>query len=856
MAPSFAPSSSTYEYEVFVSFRGADSRTGFTSHLFAALDRKKIDAYKVDKNLPRGEKIGPELSKAIETSRIAVVVFSKTFRGADSRTGFTSHLFAALDRKKIDAYKVDKNLPRGEKIGPELSKAIEASRIAVVVFSKTYATSYWCLDELVKIMECKREFNQRVLPIFYHVSQPEVLELKGNFAELPNGAEDKRNSWRAALTEAANLADLHLEPNRPESKFIEEIVENILKILNEESSAAPSLRQNDAPAQHSSATIPHNDASSGLDLENYSWTQTLEEVTLNVPVPTGTKSRSVVCEIKKNHLKVGLKGQPPMIDGELFRPVKPDDCCWSIEDQSAISILLTKHEKMEWWKSIVKGDPEIDTQKVEPESSKLSDPDPETRQTVEKMMDNSGLYKNLLQELVQKEGFPVPEYDTNRSGEGHEAIFVSTVKIIREVFKGPEARTKKQAEMNAAEIAYTTLKEHMWHFYENQLKNYALKRSLRLPEYSLECNGPPHASHFRCKVTVDGRTFESPEFFSTKKGAENAAAKVALTSLVPDGAKEDNSGLFKNLLQELVQKEGFPVPEYDTNRSGEGHEAIFVSTVKIIREVFEGPEARTKKQAEMNAAEIAYTTLKERKSGQGPLIVSPAHKGKETPEISSSSLQPNVTSDLQQLVGATMNLNLCTISERQAGEDREVLRWTLHMAMHQIHSSLPLPSNRTGFTSHLFAALDCKTIHAYKDDINLPRGEKIGPELLKAIETSRIAVVVFSKMYATSDSCLDELVKIMECKRVFNQKGAPYFLPCVSTRGARTEGDFCRVNRTGFTSHLFAALDRKTIHAYKDDINLPRGEKIGPELLKAIETSRIASCGVLKNVCYFRFVLG
>nr|XP_023913640.1 disease resistance protein RLM3-like [Quercus suber] len=117
-----------------------------------------------------------------------------------------------------------------------------------------------------------------------------------------------------------------------------------------------------------------------------------------------------------------------------------------------------------------------------------------------------------------------------------------------------------------------------------------------------------------------------------------------------------------------------------------------------------------------------------------------------------------------------MNLSLCTIAERQAGEDRD---------------------NRTGFTSHLFAALDCKTIHAYKDDINLPRGEKIGPELLKAIETSRIAVVVFSKMYATSDSCLDELVKIMECKRVFNQKGAPYFLPCVSTRGARTEGDFC-----------------------------------------------------------------
>ncbi|KAI5001813.1 hypothetical protein ZWY2020_026463 [Hordeum vulgare] len=76
------------------------------------------------------------------------------------------------------------------------------------------------------------------------------------------------------------------------------------------------------------------------------------------PVPEGTKGRSVVCEIKKDHLKVGLKGQPPIIDGELHEPVK----------------------------SVIKGEPEIDTQRAEPESSKLSDLDPETRQTVEKMM--------------------------------------------------------------------------------------------------------------------------------------------------------------------------------------------------------------------------------------------------------------------------------------------------------------------------------------------------------------------------------------------------------------------------------------------------------------------------------------
>ncbi|CAA7395028.1 unnamed protein product [Spirodela intermedia] len=142
----------------------------------------------------------------------------------------------------------------------------------------------------------------------------------------------------------------------------------------------------DQVADANTTNLRAPNAGNGLDLEKYSWTQTLQEVTVNIPVPVGTKSRFVVYEIKKNHLKVGLKGQPPIIDGVLHKAVKPDDCFWSIEDGKAISVLLTKQNQMEWWKSVVVGDPEVDTQKVEPESSKLSDLDPETRQTVEKMM--------------------------------------------------------------------------------------------------------------------------------------------------------------------------------------------------------------------------------------------------------------------------------------------------------------------------------------------------------------------------------------------------------------------------------------------------------------------------------------
>ncbi|XP_044473295.1 protein BOBBER 1-like [Mangifera indica] len=161
----------------------------------------------------------------------------------------------------------------------------------------------------------------------------------------------------------------------------------------------------------------------GLDLDNYSWTQTLQELSIIIPVPNGTKSRSVVCDIKKNHLKVGLKGQPPIIDGELSQNIKPDDCYWSIEDQNSISILLTKQNQMEWWKSLLKGDPEIDTQKVEPENSKLSDLDPETRQTVEKMMfdqrqKSMGLPTSdemQKQEILKKFMAEHPEMDFSRA---------------------------------------------------------------------------------------------------------------------------------------------------------------------------------------------------------------------------------------------------------------------------------------------------------------------------------------------------------------------------------------------------------------------------------------------------------
>lgn len=120
----------------------------------------------------------------------------------------------------------------------------------------------------------------------------------------------------------------------------------------------------------------------------YVWTQTLQEITVNVPLPENTRGRDLDVKISKKHLKVGLKNKAPdfIINAPLTKTIIMDDSCWTIEDGNQLVIILQKLNQMEWWESVCEGDPKIDIKKVVPENSNLNDLDGETRQTVEKMM--------------------------------------------------------------------------------------------------------------------------------------------------------------------------------------------------------------------------------------------------------------------------------------------------------------------------------------------------------------------------------------------------------------------------------------------------------------------------------------
>ncbi|CAL8173860.1 unnamed protein product [Prunus armeniaca] len=155
-----------------------------------------------------------------------------SFRGEDTRLSFVSHLYHELQLRGIKTFKDDRELEIGTPISSELIKAIEESTLAIVVLSPNYASSSWCLDELTKILQCMKS-KSTILPVFYHVDPSDVRKQSGSFADAFAEHEkrfrediDKVKRWKDALTEVANLSGIDSK-NECERKLIENIVERV-----------------------------------------------------------------------------------------------------------------------------------------------------------------------------------------------------------------------------------------------------------------------------------------------------------------------------------------------------------------------------------------------------------------------------------------------------------------------------------------------------------------------------------------------------------------------------------------------------------------------------------------------------
>lgn len=164
------------------------------------------------------------------------------------------------------------------------------------------------------------------------------------------------------------------------------------------------------------------------------------------------------------------------------------------------------------------------------------------------------------------------------------------------------------------QVGYTERGLQLVEMYKNQLQELAQRSCFNLPSYTCIREGPDHAPRFKAVVNFNGDSFESPNYFSTLRQAEHAAAEVALCSLSSQSLAArilDETGVYKNLLQEISQRVGAPLPRYTTYRSGLGHLPVFTGMVELAGITFTGEPAKNKKQAEKNAAMAAWSSLKQ-----------------------------------------------------------------------------------------------------------------------------------------------------------------------------------------------------------------------------------------------------
>ncbi|XP_059280991.1 double-stranded RNA-binding protein 1-like [Lycium ferocissimum] len=286
------------------------------------------------------------------------------------------------------------------------------------------------------------------------------------------------------------------------------------------------------------------------------------------------------------------------------------------------------------------------------------------------------MYKSKLQEVCQNKKWALPKYCCMKDGEDHDPKFKASVVVNGINFDSPTlCKSSKEAHNEAAKFAFlhftsvsgsipTTeaigltkvegeclslqdkstsevkqggslptvegsgitkteepcqfpfeIKQEDSHYqYKTKLQIYAKRKNLGVPVYQSKRKSSSRDLYFEATVILAGELFKSPGAYKSAGEAEDSVAQLALMTLLTVSFEKSNASIYKSFLQELAQHEEICLPEYRTTGVGEPHNLTFLSSVEIEGEIFRGDGAKSKKQAEENAAKVAYTALTKCKS--------------------------------------------------------------------------------------------------------------------------------------------------------------------------------------------------------------------------------------------------
>ncbi|KAF8036097.1 hypothetical protein BT93_C1943 [Corymbia citriodora subsp. variegata] len=172
------------------------------------------------------------------------------FRGEDTRHNFTAFLYNHLVDAGVHTFRDEEKLPIGDVISDRLERAINNSKLYIPIFSRNYASSKWCLRELKLIMDnvSNSGGQKTIFPIFFLVKPDDVklktrldtnAPFKAAFEEHEKNSPKEVQAWKTALGMVDKRKGRVVEENTSQANIVKWVVEKVLEKLETKKVSVP-----------------------------------------------------------------------------------------------------------------------------------------------------------------------------------------------------------------------------------------------------------------------------------------------------------------------------------------------------------------------------------------------------------------------------------------------------------------------------------------------------------------------------------------------------------------------------------------------------------------------------------------